>query len=76
MIISSILSSLSEDESALLLFIINRAFKTIIEDFDLDNIKFIRQDILKAKLLATEQYIKEEKKDLYKSLLQKLKINE
>lgn len=74
MIISSILSSLTEDESAFLLFIVNRVFKTINEDFDLDNIKFIRQDILKAKLLAAEQHIKEEKKDLYKSLCQKLNI--
>ena len=74
MIISSILSSLTEDESAFLLFIVNRAFKTINEDFDLDNIKFIRQDVLKAKLLAAEQHIKEEKKDLYKSLCQKLNI--
>ena len=74
MIISSILSSLTEDESALLLFIINRAFKTINEDFDLDNIKFIRQDVLKAKLLAAEQHIKEEKKDLYKSLITKLNL--
>ena len=72
MIISPILSSFSEDELALLLFIVNRAFKTITEDFDLDNIKFIRQDILKAKLLAAEQHIKDEKKDLYKSLMQKL----
>ena len=62
MIISSILLSLTEDESALLLFTVNRAFKTITEDFDLDNIKFIRQDGLKAKLLAAEQHIKEEKK--------------
>ena len=74
MIISSILSSLTEDESAFLLFTVNRVFKTINEDFDLDNIKFIRQDILKAKLLAAEQHIKEEKKDLYKSLCQKLNI--
>ena len=74
MIISSILSSLSEDESALLLFVINRAFKTITEDFDLDNIKFIRQDVLKAKLLVAEQHIKEEHKELYKSLCQKLNI--
>lgn len=74
MIISSILSSLTENELALLLFIMNRTFKTITEDFDLDNIKFIRQDVLKAKLLAAEQHIKEEYKDLYKSLCQKLNI--
>ena len=72
MIISSILSSLTEDELVLLLFIVNRAFKTINEDFDLDTIKSIRHDVLKAKLLAAEQHIKEEHKDLYKSLLQKL----
>ncbi len=72
MIFSHIISSLNEDELSILLYVNNVIFKEMTENFDVDNIKFIRQDVLKAKLEAAEQHMKDEHKDKLNSLRQKL----